>query len=126
MSDYILTSSGELYHAGVKGMKWGVRKDRDAGGPGASKGHRQKRKKVSSPAAKVKSGNQHVNKISGKKVATIISSSAAVASGALWAASVFVPGAAAEITVVRGLLAAGTAAMNLADNVAPSKSPSRK
>ena len=26
MSDYILTSNGELYHHGVKGMKWGVRK----------------------------------------------------------------------------------------------------
>lgn len=26
MSNYILTSNGELYHAGVKGMKWGVRR----------------------------------------------------------------------------------------------------
>lgn len=26
--NYILTSSGELYHYGVKGMKWGVRKDK--------------------------------------------------------------------------------------------------
>lgn len=24
--EYILTSNGELYHAGVKGMKWGVRR----------------------------------------------------------------------------------------------------
>lgn len=126
MSDYILTSSGELYHAGVKGMKWGVRKDRDAGGPGASKGHRQKRKKVSSPAAKVKSGNQHVNKISGKKVATIVSSTAAVASGALWAASVLVPGAAAEITLARAVLSAGGAAVNLAGSLEAPKSTSRK
>lgn len=27
MSNYILTSDGELYHYGVKGMKWGVRRD---------------------------------------------------------------------------------------------------
>ena len=26
MSNYILTADGELYHAGVKGMKWGVRR----------------------------------------------------------------------------------------------------
>ena len=24
--DYILTANGELYHSGVKGMKWGVRR----------------------------------------------------------------------------------------------------
>lgn len=28
MFNYILTSSGELYHYGVKGMRWGVRKTR--------------------------------------------------------------------------------------------------
>ena len=26
MRDYILTQDGELYHYGVKGMKWGVRR----------------------------------------------------------------------------------------------------
>lgn len=28
MSDYILTQNGELYHYGIKGMKWGVHKKR--------------------------------------------------------------------------------------------------
>ena len=28
MGNYILSSNGELYHYGVKGMKWGVRKDK--------------------------------------------------------------------------------------------------
>ena len=28
MSNYILTTNGELYHYGVKGMKWGVRKEK--------------------------------------------------------------------------------------------------
>lgn len=29
--DYILTSDGELYHYGVKGMKWGVTQAKEAG-----------------------------------------------------------------------------------------------
>lgn len=32
MSDYILTSNGELYHYGVKGMRWGVRRYQNENG----------------------------------------------------------------------------------------------
>lgn len=32
MGNYILTTDGELYHYGVKGMKWGVRKQRRGNG----------------------------------------------------------------------------------------------
>lgn len=34
--DYIITSDGELYHYGVKGMKWGVHRFRDKSGSESS------------------------------------------------------------------------------------------
>jgi hypothetical protein len=63
----------ELYHYGVKGQKWGVRK----------------KTKTSS---KIKRGAKAVDAAKAKKVATIVSSTAAIASGALWVASALVPG----------------------------------
>ena len=68
----------ELYHHGVKGQKWGVRKDRKT---------------------LLQRGSNFINKMKTKKVMTIVSSTAAVASGALWVASALVPGVAALNTV---------------------------
>ena len=65
MSDYILTPNGELYHYGVKGMKWGVRRSQKRLEVGAEK----RAKKLSSLYAKsvdntrsVKSSLKSLNK----------------------------------------------------------------
>jgi hypothetical protein len=140
LSNYILLPNGdtisedELYHAGVKGMKWGVRKNRNNVSTSAKGRQRggddaptsKKQKKSTNAAAKVKKGVQYTQKISGKKIATIVSSTAAVASGALWAASVLIPGAAAEITLARAVLSAGGAAVNLAGSLEAPKTTSRR
>ena len=83
----------EIYHYGVKGMRWGVRKDR--------------RGSTSSDAKRVcKKGSKYAKKHMTKTAKGIISSTTAVASGALWVAS----------TLVRGgpslILNAGAAALN--------------
>ena len=41
MGNYILTSNGELYHWGVKGMKWGVRRYQNKDGSLTTKGKKR-------------------------------------------------------------------------------------
>ena len=49
-SDYILTSDGQLYHWGIKGMKWGVRRFQNKDGSLTAKG----RKRYNDEAEKLK------------------------------------------------------------------------
>ena len=111
-------SHDELYHAGVKGMKWGVRKQKSPTGSTKSAGKQDGQSNKTSKLKKsVNNGKQHVKKFDGKKIAAIVSGTAAVASGALWVASAVMPGAGAGITIARGALSTMTAAINLADNM---------
>lgn len=43
-NNYILTSNGELYHWGVKGMKWGVRRYQNKDGSLTSAGKKRQKK----------------------------------------------------------------------------------
>lgn len=87
-----------LQHHGVKGQKWGVRKAVETGG--ASKRSRKdsdwgKKKKVNRAKASsvAKKGVSRIDAKKATKIKTIVASSAAIASGALWVASALVPGA---------------------------------
>ena len=103
--------SHELYHAGVKGMKWGVRNDQNK-----TSGTGQTRKSGNSTVTRTKkrgktttitskNGNQKakltvkrnrgaklVAKNENAKVKVIVSNTANVASGAMRVAAAFVPG----------------------------------
>ena len=62
MSDYVLIN-GELYHHGVKGMKWGVRKAYDAI---AGYGYRKQKKEADKYANKAARAASNGNKIASK------------------------------------------------------------
>lgn len=56
-NNYILTSDGELYHWGVKGMKWGVRRYQNADGSLTEKGKKRYERDQRENAGK-KKGNK--------------------------------------------------------------------
>ena len=91
----------ELRHAGVKGMKWGVRKNRNTtGGPVTNIRQRRNTTTITARSGDQKAkltvkrdrGAKLVAKSKDAKIKLIVSSTASVASGALWVASALVPG----------------------------------
>lgn len=98
----------ELYHAGVKGMKWGVRNDKTESS-GTSKRTQSTSTKVKQRGNKTTVSSRNSNskakltvkrdrgaklvaKNENTKLKVIVSNTASIASGALWVASAFVPG----------------------------------
>lgn len=100
-----------LYHAGVKGMKWGVRNDKTSGGNLKRKtddsstakikkrgnittisAEDRKRKQKAKLTVNANKGAKLVAKSKDTKLKVIVSNTASIASGALWVASAFVPG----------------------------------
>lgn len=91
----------ELRHAGVKGMKWGVRNDKKSTGK-TEINIRQRRNTTTITArndtqkAKLRvkrdRGAKLVAKSQNAKIKVLISNTASMASGALWVASALIPG----------------------------------
>lgn len=109
----------ELYHAGVKGMKWGVRK-KQYGSSGSGTGTKRSKNSVSSKTnkqseptyriSKTRRGAKVVAKHQNAKVKLVISNSTAVAAGALRVAAAFIPGAGALSGVANAAALVGTVA----------------
>ena len=119
----------ELSHAGVKGMKWGVRKDDYSSGGNKRRSattnnqtvvKKSKNGKIveasnasdrsSVKVKKTRRGAKVVAKHNNEKVKVIISNSTAVAAGALRVAAAFVPGAGALTGVANAAALVGTVA----------------
>lgn len=118
----------ELYHAGVKGMKWGVRNDKKtSGGHNASQGGRNKsaddtvtttiKRRKNSTTITSRSGKQKaklsvkknrgaklVAKSNDVKMKVIVANTANVAAGAMRVAAAFVPG----LSVLNGVATAAS------------------
>ena len=103
----------EIYHAGVPGMKWGVRKDRNGSSTPTTKTTVKKRgdtttitSKSGTQKAKLKvkrdKGAKLVAKSENSKIKVIVSNTANVTAGALRVAAAFIPG----MSVLNGIATA--------------------
>ena len=88
-------TDGELYHHGVKGQKWGVRRYQNKDGSLTSAGkQRSKAELKPKPNAKTLTtdGEKYAKKMRRKKVQNILYNTVAITSGSLFVASMLVPG----------------------------------
>ena len=126
----------ELYHYGVPGMKWGVRRNRSSGAPRETKRKTHTDRTASTSTAannkksiKVRAGEKVANVYDKVKVNKIITNAALVASGTLRVAAALVPGASllADAATVVGLastaVSVNNAVNNLSDTLATPATP---
>ena len=117
--------NNELYHSGVKGMKWGVRNDKRKNGrkSASSTPVTKTRTRGDTTTITSRSGNQRaklkvkrnrgaklVAKHDKTKVKVIVSNTAAVSAGAMRVAAAFVPGLSVLNGVATAVSLAGTVA----------------